>query len=101
MLDELIQCNISSLFSVTSKVYENWHVCTSQNATIMGVLVHRKKNIDSLELECNMPWNMVINLSKDALSTSSNHRMSINSVRAEFMEEDAAHQLKDEMDIEQ
>jgi hypothetical protein len=41
--EDLIQCNRSSLFLVTSKVHKNEHLCTSQNATIMGVLVNKSK----------------------------------------------------------
>lgn len=44
--EESIQCNISSLFSVTSKVHENEYQCTTQNATIMNLLVQQRQNID-------------------------------------------------------
>jgi len=37
--EESIQRNRTSLFLVTSKVHENEHKCTSQNATIMNALV--------------------------------------------------------------
>jgi hypothetical protein len=86
------------MLSVTSEVHENKHICTSQNATIMGVLVQQKQKISTLKAECNMLWNMVINISKDMHSTASDKKTSVNSAHADLKEEETVCQLKDEMD---
>jgi hypothetical protein len=88
---------------VTFKVHENEHQCTSQNAIIMNNLVQQKQKIDKqkidvLEIECNTLRNMIIDLSKDSHSAASSHRMSTNSVQADF-EEDTAHQMMEDMDL--
>jgi hypothetical protein len=84
---------------VTTKVHENEHQCTSQNAIIMNTLVQQKQQIDTLEAECNMLRNMVLNLSKGSQFVASNHRMSTNSIQVEFKEEDIVHQMIKDMDL--
>jgi len=64
MHEETIQCNRNSIFLVTSKVHENKHQCTYQIASIMHTLVQQKQQITTLDVECNMLRNMVVNLSK-------------------------------------
>jgi hypothetical protein len=66
--EEKIQCNRTSLFSVTTKVHDNEHQAISQFATIMGTLVQQKQQIATLEAKCSMLRNMVLNLSKEAQS---------------------------------
>jgi len=86
-------------FLVISKVHENEHKCTSQNVIIMNTLVQQKKNIDVLEVECNMLRNMVINLSKDSNFITSNHMMSTNYIQANLKEEDTIHERMEDMDL--
>jgi hypothetical protein len=40
--EEYIQSNMTSLFSITTKVHENEHLCVSQHASIMNLLVQQK-----------------------------------------------------------
>jgi hypothetical protein len=60
----------------------------------MNTLVQEKQQIDTLEVECNMLRNMVLNLSKGSQSAASNHGMSTNSTQVEFKEEDTIHQKR-------
>jgi len=83
---ESIQCNGTSLFSVTSKVHKNKHQCATQNVTIINHLVQQRQKLDVLEAKCSMLKNLVINLNKDSHSTTSNHRMSINSAHVGYEE---------------
>jgi hypothetical protein len=48
--EESIQCNKTSIFYVTFKIYENEHQCTSQVAIIMNTFVKQKQKIDELEV---------------------------------------------------
>jgi hypothetical protein len=60
--EETIQCNMTSIFSITTKVHENEHWVIYEIATIMGTLVQQKHQIVVLEAVCNMLRNMVLNL---------------------------------------
>lgn len=95
--EESIQCNRISLFSVSTTVHENEHQAISQFASILGTLVQQKQPIATLEAECSMLQNMVVNLSKGTQSGPSNQRMSINLAQEDFKEEDAIHQLIEDM----
>jgi hypothetical protein len=96
--EELNQCNRNSTFSVTSKVHDNGHQSISQFASIMGTL-QQKQQIATLEAECSLFRNMVVNLRKDAQLGASNQRMSMSSRRGELKEEDIVHQLIKDMEI--
>jgi hypothetical protein len=52
-----------------------------------------KAKIDSLEAECNMLRNLVLNLSKGSQSIASNYRMSTNFIHPELKEDDTIHQM--------
>ena len=78
--EESIQCNRTSIFSVTSKFHENEQQCSAQNSIIMNTLAHQKQQNDAPEVECNMLINLVLNLSKISQSTTSNFKISTNSV---------------------
>jgi peptidoglycan hydrolase CwlO-like protein len=80
---------------------DNEQHCASQNASVMSLLVQQKKKLDVLEAECNMLRNLVLNLHKDSLSTTSNHQISINSAREDPKEEETVHQSKEAMDVDQ
>jgi hypothetical protein len=45
----------------------------------MGTLVQQKQQISTLEVECNLLRNMVVNLCKDAQLGASNQKMLVNS----------------------
>jgi hypothetical protein len=62
--EESIQANRTSIFTATTKIHENEQQVVTQVATIMGTLVQQKCQMAVLEAECNMLWNMVINMSK-------------------------------------
>lgn len=83
---------------MTSKVHENEHQCTTQNAIILSILVQQKQKIDVLEAECNRLSNMTINLIKDSQSVASNHRMLTTSVQVD-LKEDTVHQMMEDMDL--
>jgi hypothetical protein len=91
--EESISSNKTSIFSMTTKVHENEHQCISHNAMVMNTLVQQKQQIDVLEVECSMLRNMVYNLSKGSHSTTSNLKMSMNSVQKGLKEEDGIHQM--------
>lgn len=67
----------------------------------MSLSVHQKQRIDILKEECNMLWNVALNLWKDTLSTASNNRVSDNSAWADLREDETIDQLKEQTDIEQ
>jgi Golgi nucleoside diphosphatase len=57
---EYIQSNMTYLLFFTSKVHENDHHCISQHANIMNLLLHQKKMMDILDVECNMLQNLAL-----------------------------------------
>jgi hypothetical protein len=87
--EESIQCNRTSIFSITSKFHENEHHCLTQNPIIMNTLAQQKQQIDSSEAMCNMLRNLVLKLIKISQSTTSNHKISTNII----------HQMLEDMDI--
>jgi hypothetical protein len=95
----MIQSNKTSIFFITSKVHDSEQQLISQIASIMSTLVQLKHQISTLEVECNMIRNLVVNLCKDAQSGASNQRLSINSGHGELKEEDIVHQLIEDMEI--
>jgi hypothetical protein len=84
---------------MTSKVHENEHQCTSQNAMIMNTLVQHNNQINVLEVECSILTNMVSNLDKGSHFAASNHTVLVNSVQEDFEEEDIVHQIMEDMDL--
>lgn len=57
--EESIQGNKTSMFTSTAKIHEIDQQVATHNATVMETLVHIKKQIFILEVECNMLRNMV------------------------------------------
>jgi hypothetical protein len=99
--EEYIQPNKTSLFSITTKTYENKHHCLSQHATIINLLVHQNKKLDILEVECSVLQNLTLNLHKDTLSSPSNIKDSTHYVQIDLKKNETLHQLKEVMDIQQ
>jgi hypothetical protein len=60
----------------------------------------RVLRLDILEAQCNMLWNLALNLCKDSFSFASNNKDQANFAQVELKEEEMVHQLKEPMDIE-
>jgi hypothetical protein len=67
----------------------------------MSLLVQKKKKMDKIEEKCSMLQNIVLNLHKESLSTTSNHHISINLAQVDPNVEDIVHQFKEVMEVDQ
>jgi hypothetical protein len=66
---------------------------------IMNTMVQHKQQNKFLEENFSILTNMVNNLSKGSHSTTSNHRLSMNSIQEDLKEEYIVHQMKEDMDL--
>jgi len=89
--EEMIQSNKTSIFFVTSKVHDSEQQLISQIASIIHTLVQLNHKISTLEVECNMIRNLVLNLCKDVEYGASNQRLFVNPCHGELKEEDIVH----------
>ena len=62
--EDSIQGNKKSIFSSQTKIHENEQHTITQVVTIMSTLIQCKRKIVIVEVECNIIWNLVINMSK-------------------------------------
>jgi len=97
--EDMIQSNMTFIFTITSKVHDNGRRIISKIALVMGTLVQLKQKISILEVECDVIRNLVVNLCKDAQSRASSYRLSTNSGHGVPKEEDIVHGLLGNMEI--
>ena len=66
---------------------------------MIETMLQQKKQIETLEVECNMLQHLVSSLTRKSQSAVSNFRMSIGLVAKEMKEDESNHQKPKDMDM--
>jgi hypothetical protein len=86
---------------ISSKIIELEKDSVTDNANIMYILLLQKKYIDSLEVECNILYSMVLSQHLDPLSLASNNHGTGNSLQGGLVEDKIVYHNRDPMEIEE